>query len=83
MKAKIKEHLPTIDMTTRPAPSPTTIDQLAQGITIAIRRAIECSTPRKKTCPFSKRWWNEELTGHRSKERSKLSGFIGLNFLNS
>jgi hypothetical protein len=38
-------------------------------------KAIESSTPRKETCPFSKKWWNNELTKARkdtNKARNKF-----------
>jgi hypothetical protein len=28
---------------------------------MALVNAIEHSTPRRRICPFSKRWWNDEL----------------------
>ena len=34
----------------------------ANDLTEAISKAIAETTPRKKPSPFSKRWWNEELT---------------------
>jgi hypothetical protein len=37
------------------------VDQLAQDITMALVNAITTSAPRKRICPFSKRWWNDEL----------------------
>ena len=65
MKTKLQEYLPKIDPNSRGNPSPTTVDQLAQELTSAIRKATQASTPRKRTYPFSKRWWNEELTEKR------------------
>ena len=38
------------------------IDQLAYDISAAIKRAIEETTSRVNICPFSKRWWNKDLT---------------------
>ena len=38
------------------------IDKFANDLTDAISKAIAKTTPRKKPSPFSKRWWNEELT---------------------
>src|SRR5437016_2461419 len=38
------------------------IDRFANDLMDAISKAIAETTPRKKPSPFSKRWWNEELT---------------------
>jgi len=54
LKAKVKENLSRINCTH--APSPATVDQLAEEIINALAAAITCSTPRKRICPFSKRW---------------------------
>src|SRR5437762_4917875 len=37
------------------------VDNLAQSLITAITNAIESSTPRKKPCPHSKRWWTPHL----------------------
>ena len=42
--------------------TPETIDEFAKGITDAIQHAICETTPIRKPCSFSKRWWNEDLT---------------------
>src|SRR5579859_4734714 len=61
LKDKIQEYLP-------PLPEKNTlmtekaIDEFANDITNAISKGIAETTPRKKPSPFSKRWWNEELT---------------------
>ena len=61
LKTKLQEYLP-------PSPERNTlttedaIDSFATEITDAISKAIAETTPRKKPSPFSKRWWNEELT---------------------
>ena len=61
LKNKLLEYLP-------PLPERHTltieenIDRFANDLTEAIRKAIAETTPRKKPSPFSKRWWNEELT---------------------
>jgi hypothetical protein len=41
------------------------IDNFANELTDTIGRAIAETTPRKKPSPFSKRWWNEDLTKSR------------------
>jgi ribonuclease HI len=64
LKIKLQEYLPPIPerntFTTEEA-----IDNFAANITNAINKAIAETTPRKKPSPFSKRWWNEELTRFR------------------
>ena len=68
LKAKIIELLPP-PVTNEPT-SPATVDKLAEELTETLVKAIESSTPRKKMCPFSKRWWNNKLTKAR-KETNK------------
>ena len=64
LKNKLQEYLPSPPerntLTTEEA-----IDGYADGLTNAISKAIAETTPRKKPSPFSKRWWNEELTRSR------------------
>jgi len=63
LETKLPEYLPSIiEITNTGTTTPTIVDQYARGITEAIRRAIDETTPRKKPCPFSKRWWNEDLS---------------------
>ncbi len=38
------------------------LDKYAEGITNAIHRTLEETVPKLRPCPFSKRWWNENLT---------------------
>ena len=61
LKIKLQEYLPPLPerntLTTTNA-----IDSLAINITKAINKAIAETTPRKKPSPFSKRWWNDDLT---------------------
>jgi hypothetical protein len=38
------------------------MDQYASEITDALMRAVQETTPRKRIFPFTKRWWNDELT---------------------
>jgi hypothetical protein len=64
LKAKITELLPPI--TDEPA-SPAMVDKLAEDLTAALAKAIKCSTPQRRLCPFSKRWWTKELTKARRK----------------
>ena len=39
-----------------------TLDQYADDVVNALTKALAETTPRKKLCPFSKRWWNDSLT---------------------
>jgi hypothetical protein len=43
-------------------PSPTELDTYADNLTKALQDAIARTTPRKKPCPHSKRWWTSDLT---------------------
>ena len=65
LKAKLQEYLPPIP-NRNTAMTEDAIDDFAAGITNAISKAIAETTPRKKLSPFSKRWWNEELTRSRN-----------------
>ena len=69
LKVKLQANLSRITYTH--TPSPASVDQLAEEIINALAVAIAHSTPRKKICPFSKRWWNEKLTEAR-REANKL-----------
>ena len=56
---ELKSHLPSLisaNATERD------IDQHAEELVKAITKTIQATTPRKKPCPHSKRWWNEKLT---------------------
>jgi ribonuclease HI len=69
MKEKIATYLPNpIDPETA---VPQEIDTYVEEVVTAIQKAISETTPRKRPSPFSKRWWNEELTKMR-KEANKL-----------
>jgi hypothetical protein len=72
LKLKTIDLLPPI--THEPA-SPAKVDRLATELTAALTEAIECSTPRKKLCPFSKRWWNEKLTKARKEANRARNKF--------
>ena len=41
------------------------LDRYAEDLTGKMKNAITMSTPRKKPCPHSKRWWNSELSNLR------------------
>ena len=47
------------------------VDAYATKLVEAIRRAVEETTPRKRPCPHSKRWWTGKLTKLR-REANKL-----------
>ena len=59
---KLPLYLPKLIPT---GPSMTTrqdIDNFAEQLSNAILKAVEETTPRKKPCPHSKRWWTKDLT---------------------
>ena len=56
---KLKDYLPTLNHAI--IPTAETVDQMAEDITTAIRKAIAETTPRAKICPFSKRWWHKDI----------------------
>ena len=58
---KLQEYLPTLPEN-NPLTTTNEIDEFATDLTNAISKAIEETTPRKKPSPFSKSWWNKELT---------------------
>jgi len=68
-KSKLTEYLPSPTNTTHHTRE--SVDHLATQLVNAIQRAIDETTPRKSPSPFSKRWWNDELTKMR-KETNKL-----------
>jgi len=45
--------------------TPQKLDNYAMNIVNAIKRAIDETTPRKRPCPHSKRWWKPELSNLR------------------
>jgi len=59
LETKLKGYLPALIDPEHA--SPTDLDQFATQIVTALQRAISETTPRKKPCPHSKRWWNNEL----------------------
>jgi ribonuclease HI len=67
---KLENYLPTLSCCTEPTAE--SVDQLANALTEAIRRAIMETTPRADICPFSKRWWNLGLSDLRKQaERAR------------
>jgi primosomal protein N' len=60
LETKLHTYLPDIIDTDHTTPE--ILDQFALDITNAFQKAIDETTPRKKPCPFSKRWWNDDLT---------------------
>jgi ribonuclease HI len=67
---KIAKYLPAI-IDNNANITPADVDQYASEITDALTRAVQETTPRKRISPFSKRWWNDELTEQR-KETNHL-----------
>ena len=61
LETLISRHVPTIPIDPNSA-TPTSIDKYTREIASAIQQAIKESTPRKRPCPFSKRWWSNNLT---------------------
>jgi ribonuclease HI len=59
---KVTDYLPNINSFKLEAITAQDIDSLADELINAISKAVEETTPRKKPCPHSKRWWTEELT---------------------
>ena len=60
MEMKLHKYLP--DIIDTDSTRPEILDQFAVDITNAFQTAINETTPRKKPCPFSKRWWTNNLT---------------------
>ena len=63
LKANLPTYLPNILDPEHATPD--TLDQYAEDLTAAITKALQETTPRKRPSPFSKRWWNEDLTKQR------------------
>ena len=60
VNANLAQHLPALLN-----PNAATVDELdkyAADISDAILTSLEQTVPKMKPCPFSKRWWNDELT---------------------
>src|SRR5579859_7734998 len=62
LKSELTKRLPPITDIAIGEITPGMMDQLAENVMAALMKAIERSTPRRRICPFSKRWWNDELT---------------------
>ena len=61
MELKLEQYLSNVTYNS-PIDTPHKVDQLANQLCEAITKAITESTPRKRTCHRSKRWWNSNLT---------------------
>jgi hypothetical protein len=48
------------------------VDNYAEQLVEAIKKAIQETTPRKRRSPHSKRWWTVELTTRWRREANKL-----------
>src|SRR5947207_8544846 len=57
---KLQQYLPPIISATTATRHK--VDKFTEQLVDAITKALEETTPRKRPCPHSKRWWNEELT---------------------
>jgi len=55
--------------------TPVELDSYASDITSALQSAVKQSTPRKNPCPFSKRWWTEDLTELRTEANRRRNRF--------
>lgn len=75
LKSELAELLPPVDHIATGESSPERIDRLAEDITNALTTAIEHSTPRRRICPFSKRWWTDELTKARRETNKARNRF--------
>ena len=62
LETKIQEYLPPLPLEQGAAMTVEAIESFAIGISEGIAKAIDETTPRKKPSPFSKRWWNDDLT---------------------
>ena len=63
LEARLPEYMPPIlDPNTATTDG---VDKAAMELSNALQQVITETTPRKKACPFSKRWWNEDLTKQR------------------
>jgi ribonuclease HI len=47
--------------------TPNDLDNYSLSLSTAYQEAIAQQTPRKRPCPHSKRWWNDDLTALRKK----------------
>jgi len=71
LDSKLPPYLPSLASLNPDATSHQDVDNFASALINAISRAVEETTPRKKLCPDSKWWWNEELTALR-REANRL-----------
>jgi len=69
LKVKIQHYLPDVIDPTHA--TTLELDEYAAAVTNSIHRAIEESTPRKRPCPHSKRWWKDDLTALRKEVNVK------------
>ena len=65
---KLLQYLPPVISAT--ATTRREVDKFTEQLVDAISRALDETTPRKRPCPHSKRWWNKEITKlHRKASR--------------
>ena len=60
LRSKLKIYL--AQLVTASLVTSSDIDNFATELIAAILRAVNETTPRKRPCQHSKRWWNEDLT---------------------
>ena len=65
LNCKLQTYLPSLTSLTPEVASCQDVDDFATELINAISKAVEETTPRKRPCPHSKRWWNEQLTSLR------------------
>ena len=65
LNRKLSLYLPKLIHTDANMVTSQDIDTFTEGLNGAISKAVQETTLRKKPCPHSKRWWNEDLTSHR------------------
>ena len=68
---KLVEYLPNPSSLKQEEITAHDVDRFADELTTAISKAVKETTPRKRPCPHSKRWWTAELTALR-REANRL-----------
>jgi ribonuclease HI/endonuclease/exonuclease/phosphatase family metal-dependent hydrolase len=55
--------------------TPQELDDYADALVSAYQKAVAKQTPRKRTCPHSKRWWNNKLSAMRREANHSRNRF--------
>jgi hypothetical protein len=77
MEAKLPKYMPQVlDPNTA---TPDGVDKATMELSNALQQVIMETTPRKKACPFSKRWLNEDLT--KQEQTKPGTGTAGLGMM--